>query len=99
MVELHIAMISGRPDFVTEKCSKLPDTRTKQGALREDQSRPGFMAEIFFPRAVKIYNHVPNTLKQLGLVNFKKEVKKWIKLSVSIKPKSCNVSRTSLETG
>ena len=51
----------------------------------EELSRLGLRAEIFLPRAVKIYNHVPNKLKQLGLVDFKKEVKKWIKLTVVIK--------------
>ena len=74
VVELHKAMISGRPDFVAKKCSKLPDTRTQQGALREELSRLCIRAESFLPRAIKIYNHVPNTLKQLGLADFKKEV-------------------------
>ena len=72
-------MMSCRPDFVTKNCNKLPDTRAKQGALKEELSRLGIRAESFLPRAVKIYNHMPNELKQLGLVVFKKEVTKWIK--------------------
>ena len=54
--------------------------------LREALSRMGLRAESFLPRAIKNYNKVPNELKQLGLAGFKKEIKKWIQLSVSIKP-------------
>ena len=86
VVELHKAMISGRPDFVVKKCSKLPDIRTQQGTLSKEISRLCIWAESFFPRAIKIYNHVLNRLKQLGMADFKKEVTKWIKLKVSIKP-------------
>ena len=77
-------MLSGKPNFVAKKCSRLPDTRTKQGALREELSRLRIRAKTCLPRAVKIYNHMPNDLKPLGLVDLKKEVKKWIKLTVSI---------------
>ena len=52
VVELHKTVISGKPDFVARKCSKLPDSRTKQGQLREELSRLGLRAESFLPRAV-----------------------------------------------
>ena len=86
VAEVQKIMLSGKPDFAAKKCCKLPDTRTRQGTLREELSRLGLRAESFLPRAIKNYNKVPNELKQLGLAGFKKEIKKWIQLSVSIKP-------------
>ena len=86
VVELHKTVISRKPDFAARKCSKLHDSRTKQGQLREELSRLDLRVESFLPKAVKIYNHVPNELKHLCLADFQKEVKKWIQLSVSVKP-------------
>ena len=60
LVELHKMVISGKPYFTAIKCSKLPDSRTKQGQLREELFVLGLRAGSFLPRAVKIYDHVPN---------------------------------------
>ena len=53
VVKPNKAMISGRPDFVAKKCSKLLDTRTQQGALREELSRLSIRAESFLPKHKK----------------------------------------------
>ena len=46
VVELHKAVISGKTDFAARKCGKLPDSRIKQGQLREEIRRLGLRAEF-----------------------------------------------------
>ena len=80
------AIMSRSPKWVTSKVQYLEDTRTRSNQIRETPSRLNLREESYLPRAAKLHNMLPSTLKSLDKKKFKVAVKDWVRNNIPIRP-------------
>ena len=81
-------LASQKPRFVAERLGHRSTTGTRSGSTVTSMStcltirRSGFLY-----RGSKLFNQLPEALKnEEKIMVFKKEVKKWVKLKIPVKP-------------
>ena len=77
---LHNARQNGCPKWVVSKLHLMENTRTRKGQLREIPARLNARFESYLPRAVNMYNLLPDDIKSLKLLQ---AVKAWSRAMLS----------------
>ena len=81
-------MMTQKPTYLSQRLQLSDDRGTRLGTtLAHDKSSLGVAREGFIYRGTKLFNLLPDYLKQERSMNkFKKIIKVWIKENISIKP-------------
>ena len=81
-------MLTQKPTYLFKRLHLAQDRGTRAGnTLSMEKISLGMVREGFVYRGTKIFNLLPNNLKQeQNFKNFKKNVKSWIKEKIPVKP-------------
>ena len=81
-------MLTQKPSYLAQRLQMANQRGTRAGAaLSQEQTSLGIAKEGFIYRGTKIFNLLPDSLKQENnMMKFKKNIKSWIKNNILVKP-------------
>ena len=81
-------LITKKPSYLATQLENKVNRGTRSGTtLYHGKWKLGLTREGFVYRAVKLYNLIPDDLRnESKLLRFKSEVKKWVAINIPVKP-------------
>ena len=81
-------LLTQKPLYLAQRLQATQDRRTRAGGtLAQENLSLGLAKEGFIHRGTKLFNLLPETMKQEeNMEHFKDTVKVWIKETISVKP-------------
>ena len=80
------AVKTGKPAWLSRQLVPCQSTRTGKHNMVVLRVRTKFRQESLAVKAIKTYTHLSSEIKSLESLTFKKEVKKWCKHAIPLKP-------------
>ena len=79
---------SGKPEYIASKLVTHNSQDTRSGStLLPARASLNLSKSSFIYRAIKLYNQLPEHIRQVDkITSFKKETKEWVKSNIQIKP-------------
>ena len=80
------ALETGSPQWLSDSLQPLPPSRTSKGCLALQLFKSNLRGEALSIKAIRVFNTLPQDLRELPAKQFKHQVKIWVKENVSVKP-------------